>query len=53
MLDKVYVFYFNFYVGVVVKLEDGSVLSGVNFENVVYFMCFCVEWLVLVIVVFI
>lgn len=42
-LDKAYAPYSNFHVGAAVKLEDGSVLSGANFENAAYPMCLCAE----------
>ena len=42
-LDKAYAPYSNFHVGAAVRLDNGEVLSGANFENAAYPMCLCAE----------
>ena len=42
-LDKAYAPYSNFHVGAAVRLENGDILSGANFENAAYTMCLCAE----------
>lgn len=43
VMVKVYVLYLNFFVGVVVFVDDGCVIFGCNVENVLYGIGFCVE----------
>lgn len=42
-LDKAYAPYSNFQVGAAVRLDNGDILSGANFENAAYPMCLCAE----------
>ncbi len=42
-LDKAYAPYSNFHVGAAVRLDNGEILSGGNFENAAYPMCLCAE----------
>lgn len=42
-LDKAHAPYSNFHVGAALLLEDGTILSGANFENAAYTMCLCAE----------
>lgn len=41
--ERVYVFYFNFLVGVVFWILDGMIFIGCNVENVFYLVSVCVE----------
>lgn len=42
-LDKAYAPYSHFHVGAAVRLDNGEILSGANFENAAYPMCLCAE----------
>lgn len=42
-LDKAYAPYSKFQVGAAVRLDNGEILSGANFENAAYPMCLCAE----------
>ena len=42
-LDKAHAPYSNFQVGAALITEDGTVISGANYENAAYPMCLCAE----------